>query len=78
MFLDEGSDDFLMKLNRAREADGFAGQPFDSDSQRQDVTLNALSKNLAGQMLILLYLSGITPPVISGYHSGIKRGKQDQ
>lgn len=76
MFFDKGSDDFLMKLNRVRETDGSACQPFDSDSQYQVVALNALSKNLAGHMLILRHLSGITPPVIAGYHTDVKRGKR--
>ncbi len=73
MFFDEGLNDFFMKLYRAREADGSSGQAFDSGSQRQVVSLNALSKNLAGQMLILRHLSGITPPIVAGYHAYVKR-----
>ncbi|GAB4591879.1 hypothetical protein ETAR_14820 [Edwardsiella tarda] len=40
-----------MKLNRAGENDGSTGQMFDSDSQCLAV-LNALSKELAGQVLL--------------------------
>ncbi len=38
-----------MKFYRARETDGPAGQTFDLGSQ----SLNALSKNLTSQMLLL-------------------------
>ncbi len=37
-----------------------ASQAFDSGSQRQIVSLNALSRDFAGQMLILRHLSGVT------------------
>lgn len=33
--------------------------------QRQVVAFNALSENIAGQMLILRHLLGITPPVVA-------------
>lgn len=55
-----------------------ASQAFDSGSQRQIVSLNALSKDFAGQMLILRHLSGVTPPVIAGYYADIKRCEQSQ
>lgn len=42
-----------MKFYRARETDSSAGQTFDSGSQGQIVALNALSKNLTSQMLLL-------------------------
>ncbi len=42
-----------MKLYRTRETDGSVGQAFDSGSLGQIVALNALSKNLTSQMLLL-------------------------
>ena len=53
IFFDKGTDDFFMKFYRARETDSSAGQTFDSGSQGQIVALNALSKNLTSQMLLL-------------------------
>lgn len=53
-------------------------QPFDSGSQRQVIALNALSKNLAGQVLFFRKLPSIAPPLISGQHSDIKGCEQCQ
>ncbi len=53
IFFDKGTDDFFMKFYRARETDSSAGQTFDSGSQGQIVALNALSKNLTSQMILL-------------------------
>lgn len=53
-------------------------QPFDSGSQRQVIALNALSKNLAGQVLFFRKRPSIAPPLISGQHSDIKGCEQCQ
>lgn len=53
MFFDKSTDDFFMKFYRSRETDGSVSQTFDSGSQGQIVSLNALSKNLTSQMILL-------------------------
>lgn len=67
-----------MDLDGAREANSFASQSLDTRPERQVVTLNALSKYLARQMHLLRDFSGVTTPVVAGYHTNIERGKQRQ
>ncbi len=67
-----------MKLNRAGEADGPASQTLESGSQCQVVALNALSKDLTGQVLLFWKLSDIAAPFISGQHTDVKGGEQCQ
>jgi len=63
-----------MKLNRAGEAESSASQTLESGSQCQVVALNALSKDLTGQVLLFWKLSGIAAPFISGQHTDVKGG----
>lgn len=70
-----------MKLNRAGEAESSASQTLqtlESGSQCQVVALNALSKDLTGQVLLFWRLSGIAAPFISGQHTDVKGGEQCQ
>jgi len=67
-----------MKLNRAGEAESSASQTLESGSQCQVVALNALSKDLTGQVLLFWKLSGIAAPFISGQHTDVKGGEQCQ
>src|SRR5471032_154892 len=60
------------------EADCFTGEAFYSGAQRQIVSFNALSEDFAGQMLIFRHCSGITAPVIAGYHANTERSQQRQ
>ena len=69
MFLDEGTDDFFVDLDGTKETNCFARQSLDTGAKRQVVTLNALRKYLARKVLILRNLSGITAPVVAGYHT---------
>ncbi len=75
---DKGTDNFLVELNRTREADGFASQALDARSERQVVSLDALSEYLPGQMYLARHLSGVAPPVIAGDKANLERGKQAQ
>lgn len=47
---DKGADDFIVELNRAREADGFTRQSFETRPKRQVVTFDTLSEDFPGQM----------------------------
>jgi len=67
-----------MKLNRAGEAEGSASQTLYSGSQCQIVALNALSKNLAGQVFLFRKLSGIAASFICGQHTDVKGGELRQ
>lgn len=75
MLLNEGSDNFFMDLYRAREANSFTSQPFDSGAQRQVVTLNTLCEYFSREVFILRYFPTITAPVIAGYHTDGEGGQ---
>lgn len=44
MFFDEGSDDFFVGLDGAREADRLTSQALNAGAERQVITLNALGE----------------------------------
>ncbi len=67
-----------MQFYRTREADCFTGQTFNTCPQCQVVTLNTLSEDFSCQMLIFREFSGLTAPVIAGYHTDVKRRQQSQ
>lgn len=58
--------------------DCFTREAFDAGTQCQVVALNALGEYFARQMLIFAHFSGITPPVITGYHANTEWGQQRQ
>lgn len=75
VFLNKAADDFFMDFYRAGKADGFACQAFNAGAERQVITLNALRKDLARQVVTLRNLSGIAAPVVAGYHTDGEGGQ---
>ncbi|MNZ42640.1 hypothetical protein D3C78_602190 [compost metagenome] len=75
---DKGTNHFLIELNGAREADGFASQSLDARSERQVVTLDTLGGYLPGQMRLARNLSCIASPVIAGDKTNLEWRKQAQ
>lgn len=59
--LDKGSNDFLVKLNGAREAYGFMSQSFETCSKYQVVMLYTLCEDSPGQMYIAGDFLGVAP-----------------
>lgn len=78
VFFNKGPDDFFVQFDGTWEADCFTGETLYSGAQRQIVSFNALSEDFAGQMLIFRHFSGITAPVIAGYHANTERSQQRQ
>lgn len=75
---DKGTNHFLIELNGAREADGFASQSLDARSERQVDTLDTLGGYLPGQMHLARNLSCIASPVIAGDKTNLEWRKQAQ
>lgn len=67
-----------MDFNGAREANRFTRQTLDAGAKRQIVTLNALCENFTCQVLLLRHFSGITAPVVAGYHASVEGEQQRQ
>ena len=59
----------FVNFQGAWKANRFPGWSFDVSTKCQIVALNAPGKYLADKMLILWHFSGITAPVVSGYHA---------
>ncbi|KES14616.1 hypothetical protein GASC598I20_002040 [Gilliamella apicola SCGC AB-598-I20] len=78
MFFDEGSDDFFVDLDGAREANRFTRQSFNTGTERQVIALYALREDLASQMFLLRHLSCIAAPVVTGNHADVERRQQSQ
>ena len=59
----------FVNFQGASKANRFPDRSFDVSTKCQIVALNAPGKYLADKMLILWHFSGITAPVVSGYHA---------
>ncbi len=78
MLFDEGADDFLVELNRAKKTDGFTGQSIEPRAECQVVAFDTLREDFPGQMYLAWDFPGIAAPVITGDKTKLKRGKQAQ